>query len=189
MSSLKLQTACLLLIFTKYSIITAILKYKRLNASLNDSEPFLGTSKKINETSIDKEFEEFMAIDFEEISEQEEEVNENFEELPFEEKLKIKTSIQDPPTDLELKPLPKHLEYAFLEKDSIFPVVISALLKDEEKKRLVSVLKNHKEDFAWKTSNIPGISHLFENIKSTLKTMRNPSLKDNVDLTQIRKKL
>ncbi|GJS44129.1 ribonuclease H-like domain-containing protein [Tanacetum coccineum] len=104
-----------------------------------------------------------MAIDFEEIPEQEEEVNENFEELPFEEKLKIKTSIQDPPTNLELKPLPKHLEYAFLEKDSIFPVVISALLKDEEKKRLVSVLKNHKEDFAWKTSNILGNRQVKDN--------------------------
>ncbi|GJT46744.1 reverse transcriptase domain-containing protein [Tanacetum coccineum] len=88
-------------------------------------------------------------------------VDDNFEKLPLEEKLRIKTSIQEPPTDLEMKPLPKHLEYAFLEKDSLLPVVISALLKDDEKKHLVSVLKNHKEAFAWKTSDISGISPSF----------------------------
>ncbi|GJX05963.1 reverse transcriptase domain-containing protein [Tanacetum coccineum] len=104
---------------------------EELDALLIDSEPFL------------------------KIPEQEEEVNDNFEELPLDEQLRIKTSIQDPPTDLEMKPLPEHLKYAFLEKDSLLLVIISALLKDDEKKRLVSVLKNHKEAFAWKTSDIP----------------------------------
>ncbi|GJT82805.1 reverse transcriptase domain-containing protein [Tanacetum coccineum] len=60
-----------------------------------------------------------------------------------------------------MKPLPKHLKYAFLEKDSVFPVIISALLEADEKKRLVSIMKNHKEMFAWKTSNIPGIRPSF----------------------------
>ncbi|GJX11666.1 reverse transcriptase domain-containing protein [Tanacetum coccineum] len=46
------------------------------------------------------------------------------------------------------------LEYAYLEKDSLLLVVISALLKDDEKKRLVFVLKKHKEAFAWKTPDI-----------------------------------
>ncbi|GJR75807.1 hypothetical protein Tco_0088172 [Tanacetum coccineum] len=127
---------------------------EELDALLADSEPFLGTSEKIIESSLDEEFEEFMTVDLKEIPEQEEEVEDNFEELPLEENLRIKTSIQDPPTDLVLKPLPKHLEYAFLEKDYILPVVISTLLKDDEKKRLVSVLKEHKEAFAWRTSDI-----------------------------------
>ncbi|GJS99427.1 reverse transcriptase domain-containing protein [Tanacetum coccineum] len=83
------------------------------------------------------------------------------DELPLEEKLRIKTSIQDLATDLEMKPLPENLEYAFLENDSLLQVVISALLKDDEKKRLIFVLKNHKEAFAWKTSDIPGISSSF----------------------------
>ncbi|GKD30203.1 hypothetical protein Tco_1240981 [Tanacetum coccineum] len=108
----------------------------------------VSNKNKINETSLDKEFEEFMAVDVEEIPKQEEEVEDKFEELPLEGNLRIKTSIQDPPTDIEMKPLPKHLEYAFMEKDSLLPVVISALLKDDEKKHLVSVLKNHKEAFA-----------------------------------------
>nr|GEV15251.1 retrovirus-related Pol polyprotein [Tanacetum cinerariifolium] len=71
------------------------------------------------------------------------------------------TSIQDPPTDREMKPLPKHLEYAFLEKDSLLPVVISALLKDDEKKNRVSILNKNNEEFAWKASDIPGISPSF----------------------------
>ncbi|GJV53526.1 hypothetical protein Tco_1449267 [Tanacetum coccineum] len=41
---------------------------------------------------------------------------------------KIKTSIDDPP-DLELKDLPPHLEYAFLEETSKLPVIISKDLK------------------------------------------------------------
>ncbi|GJU42127.1 hypothetical protein Tco_1195084 [Tanacetum coccineum] len=73
-----------------------------------------------------------MAVDDKEIPKQEKEVEENFEELPLEDKLRIKTSIQDPPTNLEIKPLPKHLKYAFLKKDSLLPIVISALLKDDE---------------------------------------------------------
>ncbi|GJS33526.1 hypothetical protein Tco_0531908 [Tanacetum coccineum] len=110
--------------------------------------PYSFTSEKINEKSLDKEFKEFMFVDVEQIPKQEEEVNDNFEELTPDEQLRIKTSIQEPPNNLELKPLPKHLEYAFLEKDSLLLVVISALLKDDLKKHLVYVLKNHKEAFA-----------------------------------------
>ncbi|GKC69068.1 reverse transcriptase domain-containing protein [Tanacetum coccineum] len=102
-----------------------------------------------------------MTVDVEEIPKQEEEVEDNFKELTLEENIRIKTSIQDPPTDLELKPLPKHLEYDFLEKDSLLPVVISALLKDDEKKCLVFVLKRYKEAFSLKTSDISGISPSF----------------------------
>ncbi|GJW48967.1 hypothetical protein Tco_0080613 [Tanacetum coccineum] len=51
---------------------------EELDALLDDSEPFLNTSEKINETSLDAEFEEFMVVDVEEIPEQEEEVEDNF---------------------------------------------------------------------------------------------------------------
>ncbi|GKA10517.1 hypothetical protein Tco_0689950 [Tanacetum coccineum] len=76
------------------------------------------------------------------------EVKDDFKELPTKDELRIKTSIQDPPTNLETKPLPQHLEYAFLEENSLLPVVISALIEQNEKERLDSVLKNHKEAFA-----------------------------------------
>ncbi|GJV79840.1 reverse transcriptase domain-containing protein [Tanacetum coccineum] len=134
---------------------------EELDALLDESKPFSTTSEKISESSLNYEFKEFMAILIEEIPEQEEEVEDNFEELPLEENLRIKNSIQDLPTDLVTKPLPKHLECAFLEKESLLLVVISSLLKDDEKKRLVFVLKKHKEAFAWKTSNILGISPSF----------------------------
>ncbi|GJT20425.1 hypothetical protein Tco_0890362 [Tanacetum coccineum] len=55
----------------------------------------------------------------------------------------VKTSIEEPP-DLELKDLPAHLEYAFLEKDNKLPVIISKDLKEDEKVKLIEVSKAHK---------------------------------------------
>ncbi|GJY16842.1 reverse transcriptase domain-containing protein [Tanacetum coccineum] len=69
---------------------------------------------------------------------------------------KIKSSIDDPP-DLELKDLPSHLEYAFLEGTSKLPVIIAKDLKMEEKEQLLKVLKSHKRSIAWKISDIRGI--------------------------------
>ncbi|GJZ67875.1 reverse transcriptase domain-containing protein, partial [Tanacetum coccineum] len=74
---------------------------------------------------------------------------------------KIKTSLEEPPTDLELKPLPDNLEYVFLEEPSFLPVIISSQLSAQNKNKLVSVLKKHKEAFSWKTTNIPGICPSF----------------------------
>ncbi|GJT69323.1 reverse transcriptase domain-containing protein [Tanacetum coccineum] len=134
---------------------------EELDALLDDSKPFSNTLEKISESSLDYEFKEFMPIKIKEIPEQEEEVENSFQVLPPEGNQRIKNSIQDPPTDLVMKPLPEHLEYAFLEKESLLPIVISALLQDNEKKRPVSIFKNHKEAFAWKTSDILGISPSF----------------------------
>ncbi|GJU92480.1 reverse transcriptase domain-containing protein [Tanacetum coccineum] len=64
-------------------------------------------------------------------------------ELNFEELIIIKSSIDDPP-ELELKDLPSHLEYAFLEGTNKLPVITAKNLKDEEKARLLKVLKSHK---------------------------------------------
>nr|GEY18934.1 reverse transcriptase domain-containing protein [Tanacetum cinerariifolium] len=92
------------------------------------------------------------------------------------------------PTDFGV--VEEHLEYAFLEKDYLLPVVISALLPDDEKKRLISVLKKHKEAFAWKTSDIPGISPSFckhkinfkDDAKPVIQRQRrlNPNMKEVV---------
>ena len=38
--------------------------------------------------------------------------------------------MEQPPT-LELKPLPSHLKYVYLERDGKLPVIISALLTNE----------------------------------------------------------
>ncbi|GKG33802.1 hypothetical protein Tco_0433961, partial [Tanacetum coccineum] len=44
----------------------------------------------------------------------------------------VKSSIDDPP-ELELKDLPSHLEYAFLEGTDKLPVIIAKDLKEDEK--------------------------------------------------------
>ncbi|GJU05323.1 reverse transcriptase domain-containing protein [Tanacetum coccineum] len=57
-------------------------------------------------------------------------------DLKFEELKTIKSSV-DEPLELELKDLPSHLEYAFLDGTNKLPVIIAKNLKDEEKERLI----------------------------------------------------
>ncbi|GJT17914.1 hypothetical protein Tco_0876620 [Tanacetum coccineum] len=59
-----------------------------------------------------------------------------------------KSSIEEPP-ELELKDLPSHLEYAFLEENDKLPVIIAKGLKNDEKDALLKVLKSHKRAIAW----------------------------------------
>ncbi|GJW21676.1 reverse transcriptase domain-containing protein [Tanacetum coccineum] len=68
-----------------------------------------------------------------------------------------KSSIDEPP-EVELKDLPPHLEYAFLEGNDKVPIIIAKDLKDEEKTALRKVLKSHKRALAWKLSDIKGIN-------------------------------
>nr|GEZ35238.1 reverse transcriptase domain-containing protein [Tanacetum cinerariifolium] len=72
----------------------------------------------------------------------------------------VKSSVDEPP-EFELKDLPYHLEYAFLESDNKLPVIISKELGDEEKSALIKVLKSHKRAIAWKLSDIQGINPEF----------------------------
>ncbi|GJV54654.1 reverse transcriptase domain-containing protein [Tanacetum coccineum] len=58
----------------------------------------------------------------------------------------------------ELKDLPPHLEYAFLEGNDKLPVIIAKDLSVEEKAALIKVLKSHKRAIAWKLSDIKGIN-------------------------------
>ncbi|GJY56906.1 reverse transcriptase domain-containing protein [Tanacetum coccineum] len=67
------------------------------------------------------------------------------------------SSIDEPP-EVELKDLPPHLEYAFLEGDNKLPVIIAKDLRDGEKAALIKVLKSHKRAIAWKLSDIKGIN-------------------------------
>ncbi|GJY37084.1 hypothetical protein Tco_0422462 [Tanacetum coccineum] len=57
--------------------------------------------------------------------------------------------MEEPP-ELELKDLPSHLEYAYLEENDKLPVIIAKGLKDVEKEALLKVLKSHKRAIAWK---------------------------------------
>ncbi|GKA20599.1 reverse transcriptase domain-containing protein [Tanacetum coccineum] len=70
------------------------------------------------------------------------------------------SSVNEPP-EVELKDLPPHLEYLFLEGDDKLPVIIAKDLKNEEKAALIEVLKSHKRAIAWKLSDIKGINPEF----------------------------
>nr|GFA59870.1 reverse transcriptase domain-containing protein [Tanacetum cinerariifolium] len=59
-----------------------------------------------------------------------------FSELKVREAKTIKSSVDEPP-EVELKDLPHHLEYAFLEGDNKLPVIIAKELGDEEKSALI----------------------------------------------------
>ncbi|GJW92017.1 hypothetical protein Tco_0169570 [Tanacetum coccineum] len=103
------------------------------------------------EDQIFAEFNEFMAMNIEENSESDfnkEEIP--FEKITFDTDYKINKSLDEPPKDLELKPIPNHLEYAFLEEPSFLLVIISSQFTEENKNKLVSVLKKLKQAFAWK---------------------------------------
>nr|GEY86787.1 reverse transcriptase domain-containing protein [Tanacetum cinerariifolium] len=114
------------------------------------------------EEEIFTKFDEFMAMaadinsDFEFNTEEP-----SFEKITINTDYKIKKSLEEPPTNLELKPLPDNLEYVFLEELSFLPIIISSQLSKEKKDKLVSVLKKHKQAFAWKITDIPCICPSF----------------------------
>nr|GEX00203.1 reverse transcriptase domain-containing protein [Tanacetum cinerariifolium] len=70
--------------------------------------------------------------------------------------VKAKSSIEEPP-ELELKELPSHLDYAYLEGVDKLPVIISKDLKVDEKEALLKVLKSHKRAIAWKITDIKAV--------------------------------
>nr|GEU46493.1 reverse transcriptase domain-containing protein [Tanacetum cinerariifolium] len=79
---------------------------------------------------------------------------------PFGDTKNDKSSLDEPP-EVELKDLPPHIEYAFLEGDDKFPVIIAKDLSIKEKAALIKVLKSHKQEIAWKLSDIKGINPEF----------------------------
>nr|GFA18281.1 reverse transcriptase domain-containing protein [Tanacetum cinerariifolium] len=99
----------------------------------------------------------------------------------------VKSSIDEPP-EVELKDLPPHLEYAFLEGDNKLPVIIAKELGVEEKSALIKVLRSYKRAIAWKLSDIQDINPEFcthkilmeEDYKPTVQHQRrvNPKIHD-----------
>ncbi|GJX63026.1 reverse transcriptase domain-containing protein [Tanacetum coccineum] len=108
------------------------------------------------------EFDKFMAMNIKEDTEPESDEEEPiFEKITFNTDYKIKTSLKEPPSDLELKPRSDHLEYVFLDEPSFLPVITSSQLSEQSKNKLISVLKRHKQAFAWKTTDVTGICPSF----------------------------
>nr|GEW59323.1 reverse transcriptase domain-containing protein [Tanacetum cinerariifolium] len=76
-------------------------------------------------------------------------------ELKIYEAKSNKSSIDEPP-EVELKDLPPHLEYAFLDGNDKLPIIIVKDLSVEEKTALIRVLQSHKRAIARKLSDING---------------------------------
>ncbi|GJS53453.1 reverse transcriptase domain-containing protein [Tanacetum coccineum] len=101
------------------------------------------------------------------------------EEPKFEELKTVEPSSDELP-GLELKDLPPHLEYAFLERTDKLLIIIAKDLKDEDKSALLKVLRSHKHVIAWKILDIKGIDPKFythkilieDNVKPTVQHQR-----------------
>nr|GEX58117.1 hypothetical protein [Tanacetum cinerariifolium] len=85
-------------------------------------------------------------------------------------------SLIDELLKVELKDLPPHLEYAFLEGDDKFPIIIAKDTSVEEKAALIKVLKSYKQAIAWKLSDIKGINLEFCTHKILIEDDFEPSL-------------
>jgi hypothetical protein len=80
-----------------------------------------------------------------------------FEQLDFKDRPSQLPSIVQPP-DLELKPLPSHLKYAYLLEDEKLPVIISSKLNLDQERKLLEILRDHKKALGWTIADIKGIS-------------------------------
>ncbi|GJU24956.1 hypothetical protein Tco_1163577 [Tanacetum coccineum] len=156
-------------------VIDEILK-EDFDALLDEGSKILHSNKgSLLEEEFFSEFDEFMAMTADENSESESDTEEPpFKKITINTDYKIKTSLEEPPTDIELKPLPDNLEYVFLEEPYFLLVIISSKLSAQNKSKLVSVLKKHKEAFAWKTTDIPGIYPSFYKHKIQLLDDKKP---------------
>ncbi|GJS69645.1 reverse transcriptase domain-containing protein [Tanacetum coccineum] len=100
------------------------------DALLNEGSKILHSIKgTLLEKEIFAEFNEFMAMTADENSDSESDIEEPpLEKITINTDYIIRTSLEEPPTDLELKPLPDNLEYVFLEEPYFLPVIISSQL-------------------------------------------------------------
>ncbi|WP_222196269.1 reverse transcriptase family protein, partial [Modestobacter italicus] len=91
---------------------------------------------------------------------------------------------------LELKPLPANLKYAFLDDNKTLPVIISSLLNIEQEGNLLMVLRKHKLAIGWTVVDLKGIDpsicqhriHLEEGANPSRDAQRklNPNMKEVV---------
>ncbi|RDY14443.1 hypothetical protein CR513_00487, partial [Mucuna pruriens] len=63
---------------------------------------------------------------------------------------------QSPPT--KLKPLPKHLKYAYLDDHQQFPIIIANNLNQGQEEKLLNVLRKHKKAIGWTLADLLGIN-------------------------------
>ncbi|CAH9141668.1 unnamed protein product [Cuscuta epithymum] len=92
--------------------------------------------------------------------------------------------------EVELKPLPSTLKYAFLGPDSTYPVIVNADLDLQQVERLLQVLRSHRRVIGYTIDDIVGIKasycmhriYLEDDHKPSIEHQRrlNPNMKDVV---------
>ena len=93
------------------------------------------------------------------------------------------------PQQLELKPLPAELKYAFLEENEQCPVVISSLLTTAQEYNLLHLLKKNKQALGWKISDLKGINpsicthHIY--LEEESRAVRQPQRRLNPHLHEV----
>ena len=93
------------------------------------------------------------------------------------------------PQQLELKPLPVELKYAFLEENEQCSVVISSLLTTAQEHNLLHLLKKNKQALGWKISDLKGINpsicthHIY--LEEESKAVRQPQRRLNPHLQEV----
>ena len=110
----------------------------------------------------------------------------------FEDTVQPEEPNEEEAPELELKPLPEELKYAYLGEQQTYPVVIFSQLTHDQEGKLLSVLKKNKTAFGWTLKDIKGINplicthriYLEENAKTTRQPQRrlNPHMKEVVNL-------
>ncbi|GJW54441.1 hypothetical protein Tco_0098526 [Tanacetum coccineum] len=85
---------------------------------------------------IFSEFDKFIAMaENDNYNSESDEEEPKFKKITINTDSKIKTSLEEPPTDLKLKPLSDNLEYVFLEEPSFLPMIISSQLSAQNKSK------------------------------------------------------
>ncbi|XP_061338144.1 uncharacterized protein LOC133285009 [Gastrolobium bilobum] len=73
----------------------------------------------------------------------------------------LKRPSSEKPPELELKPLPQHLKYAYLGNNKTLPVIISSFLTKEQEGLLLDKLKKYQGAIGWTIADLKGISPSF----------------------------
>ena len=93
------------------------------------------------------------------------------------------------PQQLELKPLPVKLKYAFLDENEQCPIVISSLLTTSQEHDLLHLLKRNNQALRWKISDRRGINpticthHIY--LEEESKAIRQPQRRLNPYLQEV----
>jgi hypothetical protein len=77
--------------------------------------------------------------------------------------LQLSDDLSEPPPpkaepNFELKPLPKHLKYAYLDENKIYHIIISGNHSKEEEDKLLNVIGAHREAIGYSLYDLKGIS-------------------------------